>query len=148
MIIDSNSFRFATKVWLTGVFVSPFVFFLTKKGISFDATLLYMIFFFIMLGFIFSAPSWILLIVIVRLLNKKGLTSKRKKVLLIPIGILLTCLSYYLLSLSGNPEIGLDYFLLHLIVVYLIIILGSIIFFKLNNDSDLKGQHITTASMQ
>ena len=147
LTVVSNSFRFATKVWLTSVFLSPFVFFLisgtidTKKLNMEAAGLDLFLFFSLIFGLIFSLPCWTLLIFAVKFINRQYLTLTKKKALTIVTGIVLTYSLFYLPFFKDRTDSGQLASNMRLATAYCLTIVGGMIFYKLEPDEkrDKKG---------
>lgn len=131
-----NSLRYATKVWLTGVLISPFIYLLICKSLytqkySFIG-LEDFILFSIILGMIFSIPSWLGLFFTVKLLNKKSISILNKKILVSLISIILTLLPFYFVFFKN---IGFQFPDLMLFATYVSITTISVFFYKIKLDN-------------
>ena len=142
--MTSNSFRFATKVWLTSVVLSPFLFFVISGTIDVKklhieaAGLGLFLFFSFVFGLLFSLPCWTILIFAVKFINKKLTTTIKKKILIIAIGILLTYLLFYFIFFkdrTDNEQLGFN---MRLAMAYCLTIIGGILIFKLRPDDNYK----------
>ena len=98
------------KVWITGLFLSPFVYFLFNglahtNGLGALAREFtgFMVFS-IVLGSVFSLPSYALLYFITILVNKSQRSALSKKAILLIVSIILTILPFYVFSLVNLNE--------------------------------------------
>src|ERR1035438_5229783 len=103
--MKSTSFKYSTKVWVTGVLLSPLIYFLLDGMRHIDKlkTLIteftgFMVFS-IVLGLVFSLPSYIALYFATRGLNNCYTSSLAKKSILFVASILLTILPFYLMAM-------------------------------------------------
>ncbi len=127
----SNSFFFATKVWLTSVILSPLVFF--TFYFHNDLNLSVLAFYTpsaIVSGLLFSLPCWIISIFVIWFINTRVQSLPKKKMLIILTGIVLTNGLFYLLFKLFNDEL----FSLYLATPYNLTIILGVIFYKLRSD--------------
>ena len=135
----SNSFRFATKVWLTSVFASPLVFLLLNwiaysPRQSFDALGISNFFLFsIVFGLVFSLPSWTVFIFCVKYLNRLSVPSFKKKAFIIIAAIILTYLPFYLIFYKDDIEQQISNF--KFATAYCLTIVIGILVYKLLPDN-------------
>jgi len=92
----SNAFWFATKTWLTSVFISPLpisIYFMGDEVLSLSEFLgtTSFIFFY---GFTFSIPAWVIFILLTHLINNLKVGMDFKKSILIFFAILLLYTSF------------------------------------------------------
>jgi hypothetical protein len=141
--IVSNSFRFATSVWLTSVVLSPFMFFLLsgtmdpeKLHIEFLGLKLF-IEYSLYFGPLFSLPCWTLFFFAVKLINKQSISLTKKKVLISLIGVVLTYLLFYFLFFNDSlvQRLGFD---MRLPTAYSLTILIGTVLYNLKTDNLLR----------
>jgi heme/copper-type cytochrome/quinol oxidase subunit 4 len=108
--MNLSSFKYSMKVWITGLFLSPFVYFLFNgldhtNGLGALAREFtgFMVFS-IVLGSVFSLPSYALLYFITILVNKSQRSALSKKAILLIVSIILTILPFYVFSLVNLNE--------------------------------------------
>jgi len=148
LIMTSNSFRYATKVWLTSVVVAPFLYFLISG--TFDIKKLHIeaaglglyTLFAIAFGLLFSIPCWTILIFAVKIINKQNVSLTSKKVIIILIGVVLTYLLFYLLFFKDRIDSEQLSFNMRLATAYCLTNIIGMTFYKL--EPDLKGQKSST----
>ena len=105
-------------VWITSVFLGPFVYGLITLSPMID---------FFVYGFLFSIPSFLISILIVVVLKYINIDVKMKKLIFSAFGILLTVLPLYLLK-GGWTQQFIDYG-----VAYDSVILAGIWFYKVED---------------
>ena len=132
--MTSNSFRYATKIWLTSAILSPFMYFLIsgtidaqRLSISFIGIRDFVIFS-IILGILFSIPNWLLFFFAIKFINKQTHSQYTKKLFISLIGTMLTLTLFYLMFFKNDLESQFDNHLKQFIAYSLTIILGTIIY--------------------
>ena len=138
--MTSNSFRYATKIWLTSAILSPFMYFLVSGTI--DAQRLSIsyigikdfVLFSIILGILFSIPNWLLFFFAIKFINKQTHSHYIKKLFISLIGATLTLILFYFMFFKNDLKAQFDNHLKQFIAYSLTIILGTIIY-KLRPDS-------------
>ena len=142
----SNSFQFTTRVWLTSIVSAPALL-VTIDSFSLGMTIkefligrLYFILFAIVFGIIFSLPSWTILFLTTKFINRRQLSILQKKLLLLPVAALLTVAPFYILFSADDwntqKETSLKFG-----AYYLATILGGILLYKLRPDSNSRQVH-------
>ncbi len=141
--MTSNSFRYATKIWLTSAILSPFMFFLIsgtidaqRLSISFIGIRDFVIFS-IILGILFSIPNWLLFFFAIKFINKQTHRLHTKKLFISLIGTMLTLLLFYFMFLKNGLGSQFDNHLKQFIAYSLTIILGTIIY-RLRPDTTIE----------
>lgn len=96
----SHTFDYAIKVWLTAVVIAPLLVIFLLMDYSAPgqdvAGLLAFWIYSLVLGLIFSIPSFIALYLCVRMVNRQPWASVYKKLLLAPAGVVLAALPFYI----------------------------------------------------
>jgi hypothetical protein len=140
--MTSNSFQFATKVWLTSVFASPSMFLLLNWIVysqkqSFEALGTGNFFLFsIAFGLVFSLPSWLVFILGVKYLNRLPVTTFKKKAFITIVAIFLTYLPFYLIFFKDDLEQQLSNF--KFATAYCLTIIIGIFVYKLTPDNSIR----------
>jgi hypothetical protein len=139
---ETNPLVFSIKVWLTGVFVSPVIYYalmfikLQGDDHSFLSDIFY-IYYFWMFGFLISCPSWFILLILTSLIQKLKVRLSVRKGLLaffsIPLTIIpiLYLFGYIFHRKSSYEDLSFIYEHGILILSYLITIIGGILYFRL-----------------
>jgi hypothetical protein len=137
--MTTNSFRYATKVWLTSVLFSPFVFLLINGTLNTEKLKLKavglngFIFLSLLIGFLISIPNWITFFFLIKFINKQRYSIIIKKTYIILTGFCLTLILFCLTFFR-------DYFVLQydfhskLFISYSVTIIIGIIIYKLKPD--------------
>lgn len=132
--MTSHSFKYATKVWLTSVLISPLVYFLISRTLDLRKLQIEavglegFILFSIIAGLLFSLPSWTVFFFVVKFINKQPNSIIVKKTIIGLTGILLTFIPFYLVFFKDNFEPQLNFHLKLLTSYSLTIIIGILIY--------------------
>ncbi len=102
----SNHFGYSTKVWLTSVFFAPFLIALFFTIMEPQSELISMIPIIIGIGFVFSIPNWLLLILFVWQINRSNLPNEEKKTVISFIALFLTLGLFQLISGGASEAMG------------------------------------------
>ncbi len=135
----SNTLKYATKVWLTSVLLSPFVFLLFMGTV--DAQKLQteaigtggFVFFSLLFGFVLSIPNWIVFVFVTRFINRKFSAHPQKKLPLAIAGMMLTYILFALVFFSDGVR-GQQIFHLLLLTAYCSTIGAGAVLYKLKPD--------------
>ena len=100
-------FRYASKVWLTSLFLSPAVILILSEGGAFlrsmqEAWMITLLF--ILFGGLFSIPNWLLLTAGVRVINGLSLPVRSKKLIIQGLAAVLTFGLFWIFFEGGNLE--------------------------------------------
>jgi len=138
--MTSNSFKYATKIWLTSVVIAPFSYFLisgtfdVKKLHNEAAGLGLYTLFAVVFGLLFSLPCWLILVFAVKLINTRNISLIGKKIILILIAIVLTYLLFYLLFFKDRIDSDQLSLNMKLATVYCFTNVIGMTFYKLSPD--------------
>lgn len=132
--LKANALAYSIKVWLTGLTAGPLLFILMnldESGLmAFSLVYFYMFFY----GLLFSIPSFFMLYVVAKLVNRLKVSLIIKKCILVGAGVVLTLVPFYLfVGNRFNIQIGLDD---KMILCYLITIGAGLLFYRLNPQTE------------
>ncbi|PWV56608.1 hypothetical protein [Chitinophaga sp. S165] len=127
--LKPNEFSYSLKIWLTSASLSPVIFVLFDLGMVSVMAFLFMLFFMLLYGLLFSAPCFALLCLAVKLTNRLKYSLGIKKGILVLAGIVLTLVPFY----SYYPQQEYFKFIDNgMIYCYLFSTMTAIIFYKLH----------------
>ena len=135
----ANSFKYATKVWLTSVLLSPFVYLLLcgifnpkelhMSAIGLDS----FIYLSLIIGFLYSIPNWLVFFFLIYLINVQQIIVIHKKIYIGLIGVILTFILFKIAFSKDNFEFFYSVNIIFFVSYSLTIITGVIIY-KLKPD--------------
>ena len=110
---------YSTKVWLTSIIVSPFLFafirFLEQGYNDFGKSIeevVHFILLIIIVGFLFSIPYWATLMIAVRTIYNADYEEKKNKIIINIIAVGIVVLLFFAVHyLSANPRLSIPYIL-------------------------------------
>lgn len=125
--MKTNAFLYSSKVWLTAIFITPFVQYLIDSFTSPYGSNGFWVFYSVSIGVILAFPSLILFWLLMLCLKKLASITVLVKLLLTIAGILLSVLMFYFSSNQQQFSTESQYFP----IPYLIIIVCSIWMYEL-----------------